>query len=125
MATRRKHQKMQREKWGREEVLTQRDCLRPGWERKATETERVEATRRDLIENGQPTKKVHRYRKDEYEGIPNLNLRRLEGVETHPVPEFTKSRDYQHQPLENPTHLWCDVTHATDADVLRGNRKKG
>lgn len=49
--------------------------------------------------------------------------RHLIGVETHPVPEFAKSRDYHHQPLENPTHLWCDVTHATDADVMRGNRK--
>ena len=124
MATRRKHQKMLREKWGRERVLNERNELKPGWERTPTESERVEAKRKDLIENGQPTKMVHRYRKDEYEGIPNLNLRRLDGVVTHPVPEFTKTKDYPHQPLSNPSHLWCDEVYATNADVLSGNRSE-
>ena len=50
--------------------------------------------------------------------------RHLIGVETHPVPEFTKSKDYPHQPLSNPSHLWCDEVHATDADVRQGNAKR-
>ena len=59
MGARRKHQKMIREKWGRERVLDERKALKPGWERTPTEIEKVEANRRDLIENGQPMKKVH------------------------------------------------------------------
>ena len=124
MGTRRKHQKRLREKWGRERVLDERKALKPGWERTPTEIEKVEANRRDLIENGQPMKKVHRYRKDDYQGIPNLNLRRWEGVVTHPAPEFTKSRSYPHQQLEKPSHLWCDEVHATDEDVRKGNPKR-
>ena len=48
----------------------------------------------------------------------------LIGVVTHPV-NYQKDESYHHQPLENPSHLWCDAVHATDADVMRGNRKKG
>ncbi len=60
-------------------------------------------------------------REDEFQPTPQ----HLIGVVTHPQPSYQKDGSYPHQPLENPSHLWCNEVHATDADVMRGNRKKG
>ena len=120
MATRRKHQKRLREKWGRERVLTERDCLRPGWERKATETERAEV----LANTRKKREKRFTYQSRTYEGNFKLNTGASHGVVTHPVPEFTKSKNYPHQRLEKPSHLWADEVHASEKDVRRGNATK-
>ena len=33
-----------------------------------------------------------------------------------------KDKSYPHQSLQPASHLWCDVVHASDADVRKGNR---
>ena len=63
-----------------------------------------------------------KYKLNEYEGIRYQNPEKW--VETHPEPRFTKTVDYPHQKLQNPSHLWCDVVTATDADVRKGNAKR-
>ena len=53
---------------------------------------------------------------------PFNDMHCYDGVVTHPTPTFTKDINYQHTKLTKPSHLWCDITHATDSDVLHGYR---
>ena len=145
--SRRKHQKMIREKWGRERVLDERreqeERRKRREENRITNPERVmwreftEEVRGIAKRENPPTyqgwgtidaklgrgeiTRVVRVDERDFQPTPQ----HLIGVVTHPVPEFTKSRTYPHQPMEEPSHLWCDSVHATDADVMRGNQKKG
>ena len=109
--------KIERNAYQRENVLTDRDCL-PKSTRALTEQERAAAMPR----KNQVSK--HTYTPDNYEGNPLINSHNYEGVDTHPIESFDKDREYPHGLLVTPSHLWCDVVHATDSDVIKGNRSK-
>ena len=115
---RRRAKKMARNAYQRENVLTVLDCYLPS-QRALTEREKAAQT---------PPKKretKHTYQVDNYEGNHKINHHiDYQGVVTHPVESFTKDKTYQHHELSTPSHLWCDVVHATDADVTKGNRSK-
>ena len=117
MTTRRKHQKMMREKWGRERVLDER---RTQEKKEDSPLSPEEVMWREFTDEVRRRTKGDEVREDEFQPTP----RHLIGVETHPVPEFAKSRSYPHQPLEKPSHLWCDEVSASDKDVMRGNQKR-
>ena len=106
---------MARNAYQRENVLTDRDCL-PKSQRIHTESERAATL--------PPRKREVKftYQTDNYEGNHKINHHDYSGVVTHPV-TFDKDKSYQHHELSSPSHLWCDVVHATDSDVTRGNRK--
>ena len=113
---RRRAKKMARNAYQRENVLTDRDCL-PKSQRALTESEKAAAL---------PPKKEssrHSYQPDNYEGNHKINHHNYAGLVTHPVESFTKDTSYSHNQLTSSSHLWCDVVHATDKDVMRGNRK--
>ena len=125
MGTRRKHQKMLREKWGRERVLDERREAEKKREEKRLKRESEppspeDVMWREFIEEERRRSSSDKWRDELNKPIPH----HLIGLVTHPVPEFTKSKDYPHQPLSNPSHLWCDAVHATDADVRKGNPTK-
>lgn len=114
---RRGKRKMSRNAYQRENVLTDRDCLTHS-QRSLTEAERAAKCL-----PAKPKPSAFNYRSDNYEGNHKINHHNYTGVTTHPIDSFDKDRDYQHHPLTTPSHLWCDVVHATDADVTKGNRK--
>ena len=139
--TRRKTQKRLRESWGRERVianrptkrvekeptLTPEDVMWREWMDEVKENaKQANPTQHEVWEVRDGTRAdvvvTKRARVDEREVQPTPP--HLIGVVTHPV-NYQKDESYHHQPLENPSHLWCDAVHATDADVMRGNRKKG
>ena len=116
---RRRAKKMARNAYQRENVLTDRDCLSHS-RRALTETERAAA----LANTPKKQEKKHAYKPDNYEGNFKLNTGASHGVVTHPEPTFEKDNNYPHGRLTSPSHLWCDVVHASDKDVIKGARTK-
>ena len=114
--SRRKHQRMVRESWGRERVIANRPTKREEVEPTLTPEEVMWSVWIDEVKR---LSKGDEVREDEFQPTPP----HLIGVVTHPV-NYQKDESYPHQPLTNPSHLWCNEVHATDADVMRGNTKK-
>ena len=116
--SRRKHQRMVRESWGRERVIANRPTKREEVEPTLTPEEVMWSVWINEVKSKSSTDK---WMDEGFQPTPH----HLIGVVTHPEPSYQKDESYHHQPLTNPSHLWCDEVHATDADVMRGNQKKG